>query len=233
MDEIIFFDLETTGTDISKDRIVELSVIKTDFNNSFTENKTLLINPTIQIPKEASDIHKITNEIVKDKPTFKAYSKALFQYFNGKILAGYNIKRFDIPLLVEEFLRCDLELNILGIIDCYEIVTRYEKRDLTWALKFYANEIMENAHSAEHDTSATIKILNGQKFFYNLKNDELFTKMDTLDFAGKIDKEGRYTFGKTQKGKLVTEDVGFAHWMLKNDFTMNTKSVVLKLLNNK
>ncbi len=120
METYIFFDLETTGVDISKDRICELSAIKTDLNLKILEKKTVLINPCVTIPEEATKIHGISNEMVKDKPTFSQYSKALFAYFQGSILAGYNIKRFDIPLLVEEFLRCGLDLQISEVIDCYE-----------------------------------------------------------------------------------------------------------------
>ena len=233
----IFFDLETTGTDTSKDRICELSAIKTDLFLKPLEIKTVLINPTILIPEEATKIHGISNEMVKGKPTFKQYSKALFEYFKGSILAGYNIKRFDIPLLVEEFLRCGLEFEVTECIDCYEIVTKKEKRDLTWALKFYSGEIMSDAHKAENDVIATIKILDGQKFMYGEEIGTGISKFETLDYAGKIDLEQRYTFGK-HKGLKVLENsdtISFAGWMLNpsQSFTLNTKKVIKKILENK
>lgn len=235
METYIFFDLETTGVDISKDRICELSAIKTDLNLKILEKKTVLINPCVTIPEEATKIHGISNEMVKDKPTFYQYSKALFNYFQGSILAGYNIKRFDIPLLVEEFLRCGLDLQISEVIDCYEIVIKREKRDLTWALKFYSGEIMSDAHKAENDVIATIKILDGQKFMYGEEIGTGVSKFETLDYAGKIDLEQRYTFGQ-HKGFKVNhsqETIKYAGWMLSQSFTLNTKNIIKKLLNVK
>lgn len=240
----IFFDLETTGVDVSKDRICELSAIKTDLNLKILEKKTVLINPCVTIPEEATKIHGISNEMVKDKPTFSQYSKALYSYFQGSILAGYNIKRFDIPLLVEEFLRCGLDLQISEVIDCYEIVIKREKRDLTWALKFYSGEKMSDAHKAENDVLATIKILDGQKFYYCFELEEESTgkkpyisTFETMDYAGKIDSEGKFTFGQ-HKGLKVNhnqETIKYAGWMLKPEqsFTLNTKNVIKKILENK
>lgn len=235
MNTIIFFDLETSGVDVTKDRIVELSAIKTYLSLKIIEKKTILINPTILIPEEATKIHGISNEMVKDKPTFQQYARALHTYFTGSILAGYNIKRFDIPLLVEEFLRCGLEFDVTECIDCYEIVTKREKRDLSWALKFYSGEIMKDAHAAENDVVATIKILDGQRFMYGEELGSGISTFETMDYAGKIDKEGKYTFGK-HKGLKVLENsdtISFAGWMLRPEqsFTLNTKNVIKKLLN--
>lgn len=234
--DIIFFDLETTGVDITKDRIVSLSTVKTTFDYKIIEKKEVLFNPTIPIPKEASEVHKITDEMVKDQPTFLQRSKGVFSYFNGAVLAGYNIKKFDIPLLVEEFLRCGLDLKIEGVIDCYEIAFR-EKRDLTWALKFYAGETMENAHNSSADTEATVKILDGQIFMYDLKKEEIFSKYDTLDFSGKITNDGKYTFGKHKDKEVLlnSDTIDFAFWMLKpsQSFTLNTKNVIKSLLKTK
>lgn len=234
-DSYIFFDLETTGVDISKDRICELSAIKTDLSLKIIEKKTVLINPTIQIPEEATKIHGISNEMVKNQPTFSQYAKGLNNYMKDSILAGYNIKRFDIPLLVEEFLRCGIDFQIESCIDCYEIVVKREKRDLTWALKFYSGEIMSEAHKAENDVLATIKILDGQKFMYGEELGTGVSKFETLDYAGKIDLEQKYTFGKHKGLKVLenTDTISFAGWMLMpaQSFTLNTKNVIRNILN--
>jgi len=228
--EIVWFDLETTGTSTSKDRIVSISAIKT-LNGEIVEKKYTLVNPCMIIPEEATKVHGITNEMVLNAPSFSRLAKSIHVFFAGCILGGYNVVKFDIPLLQEEFFRVGLSLEIGDIIDCCDIFHKKEKRDLSAALLFYTGKTMEGAHNAEFDNMATIEIFEGQKAKYG----ELpFYERTSLDLAGKIDLEGRYTFGP-HKGKKVIEEVGFARWMLPDimDFTTDTKNVVRKLIEGK
>ncbi len=244
---ILFFDLETTGTSITKDRIVQISAVKVDPDNNFNiiegSSKNILINPTFCIPAEATKVHGITDAMVIDKPVFQKYSNSMFAYFSGVTLAGYNIRSFDVPLLSEEFARCNISwpAKDLKTIDAFSIFRLKEKRDLATALKFYAGEVLEGAHNAENDNLATLKVLKGQLAMYpelatmdiNQLHDFCSDGKKTLDLAGKIginaNGEAYYTFGKAIN-KLVRNDTGFANWMLKNDFSNDTKNVVTQLL---
>ena len=170
---IIFFDLETTGTNITHDRIVELSYIKVSPDGT-EEKKSRRINPEMPIPPESTAIHHITDEDVKDCPTFRQVSKALLAIFDGCDIAGYNSNKFDVPLLMEEFARCGLNFEIKGrhFIDVQNIFHKMEQRTLVAAYKFYCGGDLENAHSALADTQATYDVLLGQLDRYgNLKND--------------------------------------------------------------
>ena len=245
---ITFFDLETTGVSVTKDRIVQISAIKVDekYNLIAESKKNFLINPTIPIPKGASDVHGISDEMVKDKPTFKAYSEGMFQYFSNTAVAGYNIRGYDVPLLSEEFGRVGIAWPPpdIKMIDAFSIFKQKEKRDLSSALKFYAGEEMTGAHDAENDNLATIKILQGQIAMYpeiaamdlNQLHDFCIAGKKTLDLAGKIgiNEQGQaiYAFGK-DIGKTVKENPGFAQWMLKNDFPKETKNIITQLLSTK
>ena len=153
---IVFFDLETTGINIVNDRIVEISILKI-FPNGNKESKTWLINPTINIPKETTTIHGITNEKVANEPTFKQIHKEIINIIKDCDLAGYNSNKFDIPLLAEEFLRCDYDFSIKNIktVDIQNIFHKLEQRTLSAAYKFYCQKELTNAHSAEADTLAT------------------------------------------------------------------------------
>lgn len=245
---MIFFDLETTGTSVTRDRIVQIAAVKIDSNYNVIPGtqKKILINPSIPIPAGATKVHGITDEMVKDEPVFSDYAKSMFKYFSEPVIAGYNIRNYDVPLLSEEFARCGIVWPSpdVKIIDQYKIFSLNEKRDLSSALKFYTGETMEGAHDAENDNLATIKIFKGQLDKY-----PDLAKMDTaqlhnfcnegktmLDIAGKIGVnekgEAYYTFGKSVN-VLVKNDPGFGNWMLKNDFTSDTKRVVKELLNIK
>lgn len=242
---IIFFDTETTGTNTSKDRILQLAALKKmSIFATEGELKTMLINPCMPIPEEATAVHGITIEMVQDKPTFKQIAKAAFEFFRGCNIAGHNVREFDVPLLSEEFARCEItwpepETKIFDTVRIFRIK---ERRDLASALKFYTGETMEGGHDAGNDTVAAAKILEAQVRRY----EELATMTDeeldlfcmdgvkALDFAGKIilkDGVAVYSFGK-EKGKPVTEAPGFGHWMLKesSDFPTNTKNVVREIL---
>ena len=238
---IIFFDLETTGTDISKDRIVEICAVKV-MPNGDKEVKTRRLNPTIPISAEAEAVHHISNEDVKDCPTFKEIAKSLAKWMEGCDFAGYNSIKFDIPLLAEEFLRAgvDFDFRKRHLVDVQNIFHKMEQRTLSAAYKFYCQKDLENAHSAEADTLATYEILLGQldRYADTLENDvkklaEFSTKTKLVDYAGRIvlnEKEVPViNFGK-HKGKRVEEvlqkEPSYYSWMMNGDFTLDTKKVL-------
>ncbi len=241
---ICFFDLETTGINITSDRIVEIAVLKI-FPNGNKESKTWLVNPTIPIPKQASDIHGITDEKVANEPTFKILAPTIHQMIKDSDLAGYNSNRFDIPLLAEEFLRAEIDFDLSNKrqIDVQVIFHKKEPRTLGAAYKFYCNETLENAHSAEADTSATYEILKAQLSHYDdLENDmdslEKFTTQGNkaADFAGfiRFNKNGEEVFGfGKHKGKLVTavleDEPGYYGWLLNADFPLYTKKILTRI----
>lgn len=253
---LIFFDLETTGINIAHDRIVEISYLKL-YPDHNQESKTIRVNPTIPIGEEAKAIHGITDEDVKDQPTFAEIAKEIAKVFEGSDLAGYNSIHFDIPLLAEEFLRAgvDIDLKKHRFVDAKVIFHKMEQRTLSAAYKFYCNKSLEEAHSAEADTYATYEILKAQIDRYeglgykNAKGEEsepIANDMDVLsrfsthnqnvDFAGRFvyDQEGRevFNFGK-YKGKPVEEvldkDPGYYGWMMKGDFPLYTKKVLTNI----
>ena len=241
---IIFFDLETTGVDVAKDRIVELCYIKV-FPNGNEESKTMRLNPGIHISQQASSVTGIYDEDVKDCPTFKQIAKTLWQTFEGCDLAGYNSNRFDVPMLVEEFMRAgvDVDLSKRKLVDVQNIYHKLERRTLVAAYKYYCGKDLENAHSALADTQATYEVLKAQldKYPEELQNDIQFladySKMsNNIDFAGRFvyDENGTevVNFGK-YKGKPVKDvlqkDPGYYGWIMQSDFTMNTKQVLTKL----
>ena len=248
---ICFFDLETTGVDVAKDRIVEISIFKV-YPNGNKESKTWLVNPTIPIPPQSTAIHGISNEKVANEPTFKELATQIHNMIKDSDLAGYNSDRFDIPLLAEELLRAEVDFDMKNrvSVDVQTIFHKKEERTLSAAYRFYCNGNLENAHSAEADTMATYEILKAQLDRYSdLENDmkllsEYTTRKKSVDFAGFIalNEEGKeiFTFGKN-KGLLV-EDVlekepGYFGWIQGADFPLYTKKVLtgikLRKLNNK
>lgn len=240
---LVFFDLETTGINIVKDRIVEISYLKVTPNGK-EESKTRRVNPEVPIPAECTAIHGITDEDVKDCPTFKCIAKTLAAEIEGCDLAGYNSNRFDIPLLAEEFLRADvdIDLNRRKFVDVQTIFHKMEQRTLSAAYKFYCDKNLENAHTAEADTMATYEVLKSQLDRYpDLKNDVVYLSKfssysNNVDFAGRMiynDKgEEIINFGK-YKGRLVTEilksDPGYYAWIMNGDFSLNTKKVLTEI----
>lgn len=252
---LIVFDLETTGTNISMDRIVEIAMIKLMPNGEKIE-KTRRLNPTIPIPKEVSLIHGIYDEDVANESTFKQVARSMAQFMEGCDLAGYNIMKFDVPLLVEEFLRAevDFEVDSRNLLDAQKIFHMMEKRNLTAAYKFYCGKELINAHSAAADTTATMEVLLAQIEKYegqemtNLlgqsmgiiennpdKIHELINEK-MVDLAGRIvyDNQGRevFNFGK-HKGRLVSEvlkvEPSFYDWMMKGEFPLDTKRKLTKI----
>lgn len=248
---LCFFDLETTGIDVARDRIVEISIVKV-YPNGNQESRTWLVNPTIPIPPQATAVHGISNEKVAQEPTFKELAPQIHTMIKDSDLAGYNSDRFDIPLLAEELLRAEVDFDMKNrvAVDVQTIFHKKEERTLSAAYRFYCNQTLDNAHSAEADTKATFEILKAQLDRYpDLPNDvkalsEYTTRKKAVDFAGFIalDDKGReiFTFGK-HKGALV-EDVfekepGYFGWIQGADFPLYTKKVLtgikLRKLNTK
>ncbi|MEZ4778764.1 MAG: 3'-5' exonuclease [Flavobacteriaceae bacterium] len=240
---ICFFDLETTGINVATDRIVEISILKV-FPNSNKESHTWRVNPEMPIPKQASDVHGITNDMVANEPTFKELAPKVFQLIKDSDLGGFNSNRFDIPLLAEEMLRADIDFDMKKAlsVDVQTIFHKMEKRTLEAAYKFYCNKTLENAHSAEADTMATYEVLKAQIALYDtLENDINFladfsAHREFADFAGFIgyNKDGAevFNFGK-HKGVLVEEvlekEPGYFGWLLNADFPLYTKKVLTRV----
>lgn len=240
---IAFFDLETTGVNVGSDRIVEISILKL-FPDGRKEIKTEKINPTIPIPKGSSEIHGIYDKDVKNAPTFKEFAPTLFEFLKGCDLAGYNSNKFDIPLLMEEFLRAEIYFDIKNrkLIDVQNIFHRMEQRTLVAAYKFYCGKSLENAHSAEADIIATFEVLEAQLEKYEeLENNTAFlhefsNRTNNVDLAGRIvynDQEVEvFNFGK-HKNKAVKEvfktEPSYYQWMMNGDFPLHTKKVITAL----
>ena len=248
---LCFFDLETTGTAISKDRIVEMAVLKLHPDGT-KETKQWRVNPEQPIPEEASSVHGITDEMVAGEPTFKELSKEIYNFIQGCDLAGYNSDRFDIPLLVEELLRAEIPFDFKNIktVDVQTIFHKMEARTLAAALKFYCSKELTGAHTAQADTQATHDVLLAQLDRYtDLEPNVDFlnafsTRRKTADFAGFIiyDKKGEMCFGfGKHKGKKVTDilaqEPGYFGWVLNADFPRYTKKILteirLQVLNTK
>jgi len=240
---IVFFDLETTGVNITSDRIVEISYLKV-FPNGNEVSRTMRINPEMHIPEQASEVHGIYDDDVKDCPTFKQVAKDVAHDFEGADIAGFNSNRFDVPLLAEEFLRAgvDLDMTRRKFIDVQVIFHKMEQRTLSAAMKFYCGKELEGAHSADADTRATYEVLQAQLDRYDeLQNDiawlsEFSSHTRNVDFAGRIvyDDKGVevFNFGK-YKGIPVVEvlrrDPGYYSWMMQGDFSLNTKQVLTRI----
>ena len=248
---ICFFDLETTGINISKDRIVEISILKV-FPDGKEESKTWLVNPEMKIPEEVIAIHGISDDDVKDAPTFKELSKEIHNMVKDSDLGGFNSNRFDIPLLAEEMLRSDIDFDMKNrvSVDVQTIFHKMEQRTLSAAYKFYCNKNLDDAHSAEADTKATYHVLKAQLERYEeLENDTKFladfsSRKQFADFAGFIsfNEEGEecFAFGKHKDKKVedvLNDEPGYFGWILNADFPLYTKKVLtaikLRNFNNK
>ena len=241
---IIFFDLETTGTDQAKDRIIEFAFVK--LNPDGTKEKMVKrINPEMPIPAETTEIHGITDEDVKDCPTFKTVAKQIYDWMKGCDLGGYNSNKFDIPLLAEEFLRVGINVDFTerNMVDVQQVFFKKESRSLSAAYKFYCKKELVNAHSAEADIDATIEVLEAQLDTYeDLQNDvkalhEFTNANEFVDYARRmILKDGHaiFNFGK-HKGKKVedvfTREPQYYDWMMQADFPLHTKQKISEILN--
>ncbi|MEO6883724.1 MAG: exonuclease domain-containing protein [Bacteroidia bacterium] len=237
---LAFIDLETTGVNVGSDRIVEISILKL-FPDGTKELKSQRINPTIPIPIFVSKIHNIYDKDIVNEPTFKAMAHTFSAFLENCDLAGYNSNKFDIPLLVEEFLRADIDFEIKGrkLIDVQNIFHQMEQRTLSAAYKFYCAKTLENAHSAEADTIATYEVLEAQLEKYpELKNDMTFlhefsSRSKNADLAGRIIFDEKdvevFNFGK-HKNKSVESvfktEPSYYNWMMDGDFPLHTKKVI-------
>ena len=243
------FDLETTGTDIVEDRIIEISVVKLMPDQSL-KTKTLLINPEIPIPTASSIVHGIYDEDVKEAPTFKKVAKELSRFFDGCDLAGFSIIKFDVPMLVEEFLRAEIDFDLKNkrLIDAQRIFHLMEKRNLSAAYKFYCNKNLEDAHSAEADTTATLEIIQAQVERYQGQpvHDNLGKQLGTVEnsvdslaqitHTKMVDLAGRFVlnpenvevfnFGK-YRGRSIVEilqkEPQYYDWIMNGKFPRDTK----------
>ena len=248
---LAFFDLETTGINVTKDRIVEISILKV-FPDNHSEGLTERVNPEMPIPAKVSKIHGIFDEDIKDKPTFKELAHKIATFIEGCDLAGYNSNVFDVPLLAEEFIRANLDIDLKKrkMIDVQVIFHKMEQRTLGAAYKFFCDKTLENAHSAEADTLATYEILKSQLDRYpNLENNlDFLSKFAThnknADFAGRIvfnsDGDELFNFGKYKGEKVIDvieKNPNYYNWMMKGDFPLYTKNILthikLRKLNTK
>jgi len=242
---IAFFDLETTGTSITQDRIVQIAACK--ILSPFGERgdlKKFYVNPQMPIPAGATKVHGITNEMVANAPTFASYAKSMFEYLQGCDIAGFNVKGFDVPLLAEEFTRCNIKWPIGDerYLDACKIFFIKEPRTLAGACNHYLNRTLEGAHDAGNDILATIDVFEAQLQRYpdlgNMGakelNDFCNEGQRCIDLAGKIilNEQGVpcYSFGTKTTGVPVLDDPGFGNWMLKNDFPTDTKERLKEIL---
>ncbi len=253
---LAFFDIEATGLNVAKDRIIEINIHKVHPNGK-EENKTWLVNPDYPISEEATRVHGFTADDLKDKPTFKQVAKEIEKFLKHCDLAGYNIIKYDVPLLVEEFLRAGVEFDVENrkIIDVQNIFMKMEQRTLSAAYKFYLDKELENAHSAEADTKATYEILKAQLDRYQdtefkdrngaiskpVVNDmnklQAFSSHHrNADLMGQIiyneKNEEIINFGK-YKGQKVEDvfkkDPGYYGWIMRSDFPLYTKKLMTKI----
>ena len=245
---LVVFDLESTGLNITEDRIIELSYVKV-YPNGQEESRTFRFNPEKVIPQQAIDVHHITNDMLEGEPTFKQRAHEIARVFEGSDIAGFNSNHFDIPLLAQEMSKAGINFDPSQhkFIDVQTIYHKREKRDLEAACIFYCGHPMENHHSAADDAKTTLEVLKAQLDHYAndaepLKNDVDFlsqysTHNRNVDLAGRIiyneQKQPVFNFGK-HRGKTVEEvftklDFGYYDWMMKSDFAENTKQVITKL----
>ncbi|MGB1248118.1 MAG: exonuclease domain-containing protein [Chitinophagales bacterium] len=240
---IAFFDLETTGVNIVKDRIVEIGIIRINVDNS-REERRYIVNPTVPIPVEAAMIHGIYDKDVVDAPTFAEIASEVYDFLNPCDLGGFNSNRFDVPLLVEEFLRCEINYSIdeRNLIDVRNIFVMMEKRDLTTAYKVYCGKNLENAHSAMADVEATYEVFLAQLEKYEaLENDMDAINRSSRHDLHQIDTANRIAldndvevinFGK-YKGQAVKDvlkrDPGYYNWIMRSDFALHTKQKLKEL----
>lgn len=238
---LVFFDIESTGLNVAKDRIIDISLVTIHPNNKKVV-KTFRCNPGIPIPQEATDVHGISNEDVKDSPPFYKIANELLTLIKDCDLAGYNIHNFDTPMLVEEFLRAgfDFPPPDTKFIDVGVIFKKKEERTLSAAYKFYCNKTLDDAHQAEADTLATHEVLEAQLERYDDLADDIdsltaystYNEKPIIDYARRLTYDENdnivFAFGK-HKGKKVTENRDYARWMMQQDFTRDTKNKLTRI----
>lgn len=241
---LAFIDLETTGVNLATDRIIEIAIVKLMPDGS-TVVKRKLINPQIPIPQATTDIHGITDEMVKDAPTFKQVANEVRQFLDNCDLAGYNSHRLDFPLLVEEFLKAGLNFDISdkNLLDVQKVYHMMEPRTLGAAYKFYCEKQLENAHAAEADAQATMEILQAQVEKYEQLGNSVdsiikFTgKEEIVDFARRFVMDNGVevvNFGKHKGRPLVDvlkSEPQYYDWMMKGEFPLHTKQKLTEIFN--
>lgn len=243
---LAFFDLETTGVNVATDRIVEIGIVIMAIDNTEKEYR-FLVNPTIPIPVESSVIHGIYDKDVADAKTFAEMAQDLFDLLDPCDLGGYNSNRFDVPLLVEEFLRVgiDFRTDSRNLLDAFSIFVQHEKRDLSSAYKFFCDKTLENAHTALADVKATFDVFKAQVARYDdLENDMTAIAAASNQNKNALDNANRFTkinnipcfnFGK-HKGQPIQDvlktNPGYYSWMMKSDFPQNTKQVLTEIKNS-
>lgn len=242
---VAFIDLEATGMNLVTDKIVEIAIVKI-LPDGTRLVKRKLVNPEMPIPQNVIAIHGITDEMVKDAPTFKQIANEIKQFLDGCDLGGYNSNRFDIPMLIEEFLRCNLSFSTEGrkLIDVQKIFHQMEQRTLSAAYKFYCEKELIGAHGAETDATATYEILEAQIERYpSLGNTaesicKLCGENDLIDFSRRLLRVNgveTYNFGK-HKGKAITEvmrtEPQYYDWVMRGEFTLHTKQKLSEIVNH-
>ena len=240
---ICFFDLETTGAKVGKDRIIEIAILRVDIDKTESQ-KVWRINPEMEISTQATQVHGITNEMIKSEPNFAYYSAEIYQFIKDCDLSGFNAIKFDIPILVEELIRANIQFDFTNVrmIDSQVIYHKKEPRNLSAALRYYCDKNLENAHSALDDTIAAYEVFKAQLDKYDdLEPDmdflnEYSKRNNNLDFAGKIrldsDNDATFAFGKYTGQKVVDVfkiDLGYYSWIMKGDFPEYTKKIFTKL----
>lgn len=257
---IVFFDLETTGTNISTDRIVELSVVKI-YPNGERETRTRRLNPEMHIPEEATAVHHISDADVANEPTFRQISRNFYIFLEDCDLGGYNIVKFDVPVLIREFQRAGLNFSTEGrkIVDAYAIFCKMEPRNLTAAYKFFCGKKLDGAHGAAADTLATVEVFEAELARYGSPDYQDFpdgiekfpdTLEELTEFCSSqsqdwIDSNGRFkwrggeavvSFGRyngTPLKKIATESPDFLRWILRADFPEDVRKIAADALAGK
>ena len=253
--DLVFFDIESTGADVVRDRIMQIALIKYPKDGGTPIEKNILMNPQYPIKPDALKVHGITIDMVRNKPTFKEYAVELMEFLDNADLAGYNSKRFDIPMLIEEFGRIGMEFSMKGrrLIDAMQIFYKMEPRTLKAALKFYCGTELENAHDAMADTKATADVFWGQLQRYEgvdytdkedkvtpapVKNDmqaihDFISDNNNVDFTGRFSRnsEGIITFNfGTNKGQEAYKNPQTLRWIISKDFPAQVKNIAKAIL---
>lgn len=256
--DLVFFDIESTGADVVKDRIIQIALIKYPKDGSNPIEKNILMNPQYPIKPDAIKVHGITVDMVRNKPAFKEYAVELLDFLDDADLAGYNSKRFDIPMLIEEFARVGIDFSLQGrrLIDALQIFYKMEPRTLKAALKFYCGSALENAHDAMSDTKATADVFWGQIEKYNgvdyidkddqiiespIKNDmqsihDFITDNNNVDFTGRFSRntEGYIVFNfGSNKGQEAYKNPNTLKWIISKDFPAQVKNIAKAILDGK
>lgn len=241
MRNIVFFDLETTGTDITKDQIIQLSMIKTHRNLRLDSinNLDLYIKPTIPINAVAQEVHGITMEYLNDSKHFEEHADEIFSFIDGCDISGFNILNFDCPILYRQLSESNLKWNYheVSFYDSYKIFTKNNKRDLAAAAKFYLNEDIENAHNALHDTLYSLRVFRSQMIMHSMTYEEANVTScgnGILDFSGFFgyNEDGNIIFTKGKwKDQIASHHRDYLQWLISADFSKDTKEIALKILN--